>query len=180
MKLLCTTPFKISMVMGLLAIILSLCAPAAAELSQKDDGSFTLMKSEALGGLRIDMPAAEVIKLIGTAPKQSKATKWGADGLYHQAWDYPARGISLNMCSESLTGKKTVFTVTIKPPCSFKTTKGISIGSTYDEVMKAYSASIDKESTNKSTIVAGSIYGGIVFQFKGGKVSEIFIGAGAE
>jgi hypothetical protein len=47
--------------------------------------------------------------------------------------------------------------------------------------MKAYIREYQKEeSETGKTFVAGSIYGGVIFGFKKGKVTQIFIGSAAE
>jgi hypothetical protein len=38
----------------------------------------------------------------------------------------------------------------------------------------------DREMSNAKTLLAGSIYGGLIFQFQNGKVNQIFLGAAAE
>jgi hypothetical protein len=70
--------------------------------------------------------------------------------------------------------------ITINPPCKFKTQKGIGIDSDYKNVETAYQKYIDIKSSNENEIVAGSIYGGIIFRFENQKVKSIFIGAAAE
>jgi hypothetical protein len=48
-------------------------------------------------------------------------------------------------------------------------------------VTNAYSQHINKEDSAPDTcIVVGSIYGGLIFTFKEGKVNTVFIGAAAE
>ena len=50
-----------------------------------------------------------------------------------------------------------------------------------EEVMKAYKSQWNREdSKHFGGVVAGSIYGGVMFNFKNGKVSRIFLGAAAE
>jgi hypothetical protein len=56
----------------------------------------------------------------------------------------------------------------------------MGIGSSYAEVEQAYKKDIDAESTNKEQITVGSVYDGIIFKFKDGKVSKIFLGGAAE
>jgi hypothetical protein len=46
--------------------------------------------------------------------------------------------------------------------------------------MLAYEKEIDKSSSDKTKIVVGSIYGGIIIDFKNDKAENIFIGAAAE
>ena len=71
--------------------------------------------------------------------------------------------------------------ITAVAPSKLATARGITIGSTEDAVKKAYGSVRDKENSEAGkTFVAGSIYGGVIFRFEGGKVSEIFIGASAE
>ena len=48
-------------------------------------------------------------------------------------------------------------------------------------MLKAYAAEINREESDlPETVVVGSIYGGVVFTMKNGKVVSIFIGAAAE
>jgi len=47
-------------------------------------------------------------------------------------------------------------------------------------VRKAYTEHVDREASDPGTLVVGSIYGGIIFDFTKGKVSRIFFGAAAE
>jgi ribose 5-phosphate isomerase len=69
----------------------------------------------------------------------------------------------------------------MEAPCDLRTWLGIGIGSTYEQTVKAYKDYIDKEMSDKARIVAGSIYGGVIFSFDSkGKVNGIFIGAAAE
>ena len=73
------------------------------------------------------------------------------------------------------------YSITLAAPCTLATKRGIRIGSTEQEVKKAYKKDWNKEdSTSSGRFVAGSIYGGIVFEFQNGKVSRIFLGAAAE
>ena len=47
--------------------------------------------------------------------------------------------------------------------------------------MKAYKRDRnEEESTPGSSFIAGSIYGGVIFQIENGKVSQIFLGAAGE
>jgi hypothetical protein len=150
--------------------------------SQNDDlkKAFLFMKSEALGAIRITMPAAEVTRALGRTEKQTRAKLWEADGMYHETWGYRSRGIVLDVVSDSPKGKRTVASAEITAPCTFATKKGMKIGSSYDEVKKAYADNIDPEGSDKIKITAGSPYGGLLFFFKGGKVVRIFLGAAAE
>ncbi|MBL7747924.1 MAG: hypothetical protein JNM19_10880 [Chitinophagaceae bacterium] len=136
---------------------------------------------ESFGDIKLGQHYRETVKALGNPGSKSKAVEWGADGLLHEDWTWPGKGLTLNLSSE--TGKVesslSVFSITAKSPCTFKTKAGVGIGSSYNEVQAAYKGHIDP-SSGDTTIIVGSVYGGIIFTFKEDKVSEIFLGAAAE
>jgi len=140
-----------------------------------------LLAGERIGSLRIGLHESDLKKAIDCDLKRGPETLWGADGEYHQTWQCPACGLKLGMVSEKRGGMKSVESITLTAPCTMATKRGIRIGSTEQAVRKAYKKDWNKEdSTQSGSFVAGSIYGGILFQFKDGKVSRIFLGAAAE
>ena len=98
----------------------------------------------------------------------------------HQDWFYNDKGITLNMSSGKDIVNQDVNSITITSPCTFRTKKNIGIGSSYNEVMAAYEKEVDKTMSTKASVITGSIYGGIFFNFVKDKVTKIFVGAGAE
>ncbi len=139
------------------------------------------MDKEALGKIKLGQKAAEVTALIGKPDSKGKDVEWDAIGEWVQEWSFKAQGLTLNMASKSKAGAKTVLTITAAAPSKLATARGVHIGSTIAEVTKAYGKVQDKEqSVPGKTFVAGSVYGGVIFTFTGGKVSHIFIGAAAE
>lgn len=150
----------------------------AAPVSQGEDD---LSRREALGKLKLGLAGAEVIALLGKPEKKGREVLWEAIGEWVQEWHYPAQGLQLNMASAKKGGSKSVLTITASGGCTLSTVRGISIGSSEAAVKKAYGSVQDKEQSEPGkTFVAGSVYGGVIFQFEKGKVSEIFIGAAAE
>ncbi|PKN04376.1 MAG: hypothetical protein CVU74_07180 [Deltaproteobacteria bacterium HGW-Deltaproteobacteria-9] len=142
---------------------------------------FTLLREERIGALRIDLSEREVKKTIQCRLKRRPDELWGADGAYHQKWEYAGCGITLGMVSEKKGASKSVDSITLVSPSNLSTKRGIRIGSTEQEVMDAYKPYWNKEDSKSFKIfVAGSIYGGLMFDFKNGKVSRIFLGAAAE
>jgi hypothetical protein len=141
-----------------------------------------MLRAENLGELRLEMPGKDVIKLLGEPAKRGEIVLQEADGNYVQDWHYPAKGIEISMSSGGKkTGAQTVASFSAAAPCTFATKAGIKIGSAESAVRKAYAAHADRESpADEGGFIAGSIYGGIIFDFEGGKVSRIFFGAGAE
>ena len=139
------------------------------------------LENEALGKIKLELKATDVTALIGTPESKGKETESDAMGEWVQEWRFKSHGLVLNMSSKSKGGAKSVLTVTATAPCKLATARGIHIGSTIADVTKAYGKVQDKEeSISGKTFVAGSIYGGIIFTFTNGPVSQMFIGAAAD
>lgn len=139
------------------------------------------MENERIGGLRLNQPEKELSGIIPCKLGKGKEILEGATGEYVQTWKYPECGIELKMGSGRKGGAKVVESITVKSPSDLATSGGIRIGSTEEEVIKAYGRYRDKETSTKGReFVAGSIYGGMIFHFKNGKVTDIFLGAAAE
>jgi len=142
---------------------------------------FSLLREERIGTLRIGLSEEEVKKSINCTLKRGPEELWGADGAYHQKWEYTDCGITLGMVSEKKGGLKSIESISLVSPSVLSTTRGIRIGSSEQEVMKAYKSQWNSEdSKNFGRFVAGSIYGGLMFSFEKGKVSRVFLGAAAE
>ena len=138
---------------------------------------FDIMKNEAVGFLKIGLAASEVQSRLGEPADKSPSRIWGADGLEHQKWRYPAKGIEFDMVKRE--GAFVVNMISITTPCDYKTKQGIGIGSPAKEVQSAYPNQLNP-AVNGTKLVAGTVYGGIIFGLDGGVVSSIFIGAAAE
>ena len=139
------------------------------------------LEKEALGKIKLEQKAADVTALIGKPDSKGKEAEWDAIGEWVQEWRFKSHGLTLNMGSRSKGGAKTVLTITATAPSKLATARGIHIGSTIAEVTKAYGKVHDKEQSEPGkTFVAGSVYGGVIFTFTNGKVSQVFIGAAAE
>ncbi|AMC35843.1 hypothetical protein [Janthinobacterium sp. B9-8] len=141
---------------------------------------FALLREEKIGNLLIDLPEKEVRKAISCKEKRGPDQLWGADGAYHQEWAYADCGITLDMVSDKKQGAKKIASITLFAPSTLNTQRGIRIGSSTQEVMKAYKPYWNKEESDSNQFVAGSIYGGLIFTHKKKKVNGIFLGATAE
>lgn len=136
---------------------------------------------ETFGKLALGQSAETLCKVLGEPQGKGKDTLWEAIGEWVQDWKFPKQGFTIAMSSEKKGGAKTVFSITAGAGCQFATARGIKIGSPEAAVRKAYAKERDKEqSSSGETFVAGSIYGGVIFTFTEGKVTQIFIGAAAE
>lgn len=148
--------------------------PVAAE-----DSSF--FNGEKIGDFSLGQSEKMLKNKLHCSIKRGSDTLWGADGIYHQTWDCDNAGISFDMVSNSKGGVKTIASITISTPSKLKTKRGIQIGDTEQAVIQAYQNEKDAEATTPTEVfVAGSVYGGLIFQFKEGKVESIFLGASAE
>jgi len=139
---------------------------------------FEAMTNAKLGNLKVGMTTDEVIKELGGCLDKSDTAACEVCGLEHQEWNYKDQGIKLVMVKEE--EGEVVSSIHLISPYNERTDKGIGIGSTVDDVLKAYAKDINAEEGDDNVIVVGSIYGGIVFRIENGAVSSIFIGAGAE
>lgn len=145
-----------------------------------------LMTIESFGNLKIEMDTTTIINLIGTPDTITSEVFWGADGGWHSEWHYDSLGIILDMMriegeeNSKNNRPKHINQITIDSTSSFCSSRNICIGSSREQVQNAYQKAIANNSKENSSIVAGTVYGGIIFDIKDGKVVKIFIGATAE
>lgn len=121
-----------------------------------------------------------VVAKFGEPERKSEERVWGADGLAHQEWLYPSKGLQLDMVREE--GKQYVGTIILTLPSELTTARGIRVGSPRESVIKAYKDTINPDSPGmkEDELVAGTVYGGLIFTFENDRVTRVFIGAGAE
>ncbi len=141
---------------------------------------FSLMRKEGIGSLRIGLSEAKVKQIINCNLKREPEQFSQVDGAYHQKWKYADCGIVLVMVSDRQNASKSIYSISTSSPSRLSTNRGIRIGSTKTAVIKAYKSEWNRGDGESESFVAGSIYGGLIFQFENGKVSQIFLGAAAE
>lgn len=150
---------------------------AEASLSDCDK----LMQVERLGEFKIENSASSILKILGNPQKQSKNVFSEVDALYHQFWYYPKQGITFTMVAENEGDNPKVAAIKVTSPSRLTTDRGITIGDWYNKVVRVYGQCRDQEnSVLFKRLTAGSIYGGLIFSFRNGRVVEIFLGAAAE
>ncbi len=140
---------------------------------------------ETVGGLAVGHTDAAVIAILGEPATRSPAEEMGATGELISTWSWPDQGVTLAM---AMTGERgEVSSMTFSAPCKFTTSRGVGLGMTRPEVEKIYAEFIGKgrdegepDPSSETQLVIGSIYGGTFYEFDGGKVVQIFVGAGAE
>ena len=136
------------------------------------------MNGESFGDLKLDMTEADVKKVLPGAKRKGKCETSEASGDTVRFLEDKAAGVQLVVSCEK-TGD--VGSIRVFSPSTLKTKRGIAIGDTADAVKKAYGDALDPQSEpDEHNIVAGSVYGGLGFTLKDGKVTEMFLGAMAE
>lgn len=139
------------------------------------------VNSEYVGLMSIGMPSDVVVKYLGKPEKTTAAVMEAATGYYVTQWKYPKRGVYLKMGAETKDGMMKVQSIRIVKPCRLTTRKGVGVGDSYEAAKKAYSHYIiDRDHNSKKMLVVGTVYEGLFFSFKKGRVSQIFLGQGAE
>lgn len=147
--------------------------------NQLEEIGIQLMKSESVGGIQLGLGINQVIEILGNPSEKSNPEMWEGDGEYHQNFSYVKEGLELDFIGQS-ESNQTLNMITVTEPCTLKTKRQIGIGSSIEEVNADYKNKIDASSSNSETIIAGTIYGGIIFSFENSKVKSIFIGQSAE
>lgn len=131
---------------------------------------------ETIGGVHVDMPAAEVLAKLGKPQRQSKESTEAATGNYVQTWHY--EGLEVGMKAETRKGAQTVAFLAAKAACKLPASWGLAIGSTRAEVEKVYAKGIVPDLSGPEQLLAGSPYAGVTFDFVDDKVTGIFMGGG--
>jgi len=158
--------------MRTLALFLLMTACAFAAPSAVD--------SEHLGPMKLGMTAKQVVAAVGKPATRSAWTLEGATGTWIQTWTWPTRGLTAIMGAQSRGGAQSVDRVWIDGKSTLATARGIRLGATRAKVVKAYDKDVNEEESSPDRAVVGSIYGGLIFTLKNGRVVQIFLGAGAE
>ena len=160
----------------------TLASSAPANILSGDDlEEFSLIRSESFGGLKLDMTIQEFEPLLPCTVAKGEPVLWAGIGEIIQEWNYSDCGIKLQLSTVDPETPQIISSIIVRPPSEMETSRGIHIGSTEQEVTEAYADYLDEDySVSGDTLVAGSIYGGLVFTFKDNLVESMFLGAGAE
>lgn len=138
-----------------------------------------LMNDDGVGPVKIDLSADEVVAILGNPESKSIEALSEAHGQMHQQWIYQTKGLVLDMFTTD--GTQSVGMITATSSCKFKTKRDIGIGADAKTVLSVYKAEIDPTAEDLAgSIIAGSVYGGVIFFIDDGRVSSILIGAVAE
>lgn len=138
----------------------------------------------SVGGFTLGMPGVVAHRLANGKISIGKEILEGATGLVVQDWTAPALGLHLKMGREESESNWHVESIEISGQSELETDRGVGIGTPRKEVEKKYATEIERAeqiSGVENQVVAGSVYGGIIFTFDdANKVATIFLGAAAE
>jgi len=137
------------------------------------------MQNEKFNNIRLGLKPDSIKILLGEPDNITTPKEWAAFGTSFQSYNYNSIGLKLDLIL-SPDSNLNVKMITIHSPCDFISSRGIGINSSYDDVKKYYHQYIDPSSSDSNSIVAGTVYGGIIFKFANKKVRSIFIGAAAD
>jgi hypothetical protein len=135
--------------------------------------STKIIYEEAFGGLRFDIDGAAARKLLGAPKQKTEPDIEGATGSYYSYWTWP--GVAMGMVANEATGPWRARTVEIKAPSQLATKAGIRIGSARKAVEAKYLGNKYAQGSPESLVV-GSPYGGLVFEFENDVVTSMSIG----
>lgn len=159
--------------------------PQAAEVADaapEPEGAFS-WEREKIGPLQRGQTTEQVEKLLGKPAEAGDEEFSPATGEYSVFWRYEDKGVSATFTSEEEGGVKTLSSISLFPPSTLKTSRGIGIGSTRAEAEKAYAntnAEGEADESDESQVIVGSVYGGLSFTIEDGAVKYVFSGASAE
>jgi hypothetical protein len=154
--------------------------PAGGCTAAEGGDSFGAMRNEVIGGLKLGLSETEVKAQVGEPASVSGPVDNSAVGSFGWTWSYPDRALALEMSAEQKTEPKTLSAITASKGSPLKTRFGIGVGSSIEDVKRAYGPCLDPDEGSGESIVAGSVYGGVIFMIEDGKVASFFVGAAAE
>lgn len=167
--------------MKTLGLFLVGCLALGLVACQGFQGVDSDVSRERLGKLALNQKAATVLEVLGEPRSKGADVLMEATGEWVQEWEFPEQGLTLMMGSNLKGGAKTVWSIKADESCKLSTERGVGIGTQEGELKQAYGELYNaEESRTGETFVAGSVYGGVIFEIEKGKVVGIFIGAAAE
>jgi hypothetical protein len=131
---------------------------------------------ESIGPVRRGMTDARVKRAAGAPSATSEPQRAEATGMWEKSWDYP--GVQLWFEAKRARGAPWVLrAVLVKAGSDWRTRRGIAIGSTRAQVVKAYRRDTNQAASTGDQIVTGASHGGVTFTLVEDRVTEIFVGA---
>ena len=139
-------------------------------------------EAERIGTLRLGQSLDKALAGLGCAVKKGRERLEAASGDYVQTLTLADCGLELKVAGPRKGGPKTVAAITVTAPSRLATRLGIRLGDDEPTVLAAYGRFRDPDGTSRpgEVLVAGSLFGGLIFEFEQGKLVRMFLGAAAE
>ena len=145
----------------------TLAAPAITQLQR-------------IGSVRVRMTEAELREALGPAAHQGPFESDATSGWTNKTWTYSGKGLKVRLTSDGSPRKPWIVCgITATEPCQLRTSRGLKLGSTRQEVEAAYKGEIDDSASAVDMIVVGKAEDGVIFRFRDGKAVEINLGPSA-
>lgn len=159
--------------------------PETYQNSEVEEIGWELLEKETFGEINLGMDSVSIVKIIGQPDSVTTINYWGADGGYHNEWFYNDLGLTIGMNripDHSNNKNKGCLSdrMTLTSPSKLSTNRRIRIGSSRREVLRNYTLAITDTLGFNNNLVAGTVYGGLMFQLEQDTVVRIFLGAAAE
>lgn len=173
------------MTRALLLVVVAACggSPAPTAPQPATEAPAT---SESIGGIALGDPAPKVEAAFGAPASKGEVVEWAATGDRTATWSWN-EGLRFEMAESSDGSPPTVHSMTMAAPSTRTTSRGVGIGTAYADVERIYAPfrgqgreEGEPEQWGPEGMIVGSVYGGTFFDFTDGKVSNVFVGAGAE
>ena len=155
--------------------------PESRDVDVAEPDPFPVLHAERIGPFEVGMSKEAVVRLAPGLRQSGPVIEEGATGDWVEFWSDPAEGLTIGFAAATEDGPRQLRSVEITAPSRLVTRRNVGIGATYEGVRAEYQDVLDRDFPPVPTaIIVGSLYGGMMFQFEGGVVKSIFIGAMAE
>lgn len=152
------------------------------------DKTERFLETESIGGVELYLGEDVIVKMLGEADRKTEPEFNEATGVYLSEFEWDEPGLRVFFFSSEEGGERAANRVDTLANSKTSTLGGIKRGMTLEQVRTVYGALENAEegpipddfATGDFTFVAGSIYGGLMIQFVGGKVDTMTLGAIAE
>jgi len=143
----------------------------------------TILRIESIGTLSRSHSEAEMITRLGKPEGWGEEIENEIEGGFTIEARYPAKGIVVTLGALEKGDNRVVESIRVTGDSEPGTAGGLRVGSTIEEVRKAYAEYENKAFSpvpaphgNGFTFLAGSAEGGLFFEFKEGRVTSIYLG----
>ncbi len=151
------------------------------ETSSAENCRVDRIGDESVGGLALGMPMDDVFALLGKPDSVLEPVEEAATGDIVTTHTWTVEGVRIDGAHTTGDPRVTVHRIYVSAPFAGKTLRKIGIGATEAEARSAYADAIDVDNSRPGeALIVGSLFGGVIFDFEGGRVKSVFIGAAAE